>query len=91
VKATTKPKRQADIRSTMLPDGHLVLYSETSELACTLTPIGAIVWEYCDGNHTADEIIGELRAIQEISLSAALEEEVVQLLNDFNDSGLLEE
>lgn len=50
------PKRAQDIESRLLPDGYLALVSTQTDWAYTLNPPGALVWEFCDGELSADEI-----------------------------------
>jgi hypothetical protein len=86
-----KPIRNPDVKTTLLPDGFVVLFSTKTEWAHTLNPIGAIVWEYCDGCHSVDEIVAEVRQIleekEEVQLSQVVRTFVEELLN----SGLLVE
>ena len=85
------PKRCTEIQTTLLPDGHTVLMHKPSSWAHTLSPLGSLVWEFCDGLHTTEEIISSIKAIPGLTLPEALEEEVTQLLKQFAEDGLLAE
>jgi len=45
-----RPKRNPNVQTKMLPDGHVVIFSNDSDWAHTITPLAAIAWEYCDAN-----------------------------------------
>ena len=84
-----KPKRDPDIQTNILPDGHVCLVSEKTEWAHTLTPLAALVWEFCDGTNTVDEIINQLKSVPELTISAKFKDEVAELLEELNDGGFL--
>jgi hypothetical protein len=84
-----KPKRDPDIQTSVLPDGHACLVSEKTEWAHTLTPLAALVWEFCDGNNSVDEIISELKAIPEVTIGPDFKQEVEALLEELSDGGFL--
>lgn len=86
---STKPRRDPGLKVTVLPDGHVAVYSPSTNCACTLTPIAALVWEFCDGNNTADGIVEQITAIDGVPDSGSLKAEVEKLLKEFSDSGLL--
>ncbi len=83
-----KPKRTPDIETKMLPDGHVVIFSKTSDWAHTITPLAAIAWEYCDGEHSVDEIV---QCVLEYAKGDAkdLHPAINDLLTDFAQSGLV--
>ena len=84
-----KPKRDPDIQTNILPDGHVCLVSEKTEWAHTLTPLAALVWEFCDGTNTIDGIIDELKSIPEVTIRPELKDEVTALLEELSDGGFL--
>lgn len=53
------PIRNSDITTRLLPDGRVVLYNPKTMYAHVLSPLGSIIWEFCDGDHSVDEIIVE--------------------------------
>jgi hypothetical protein len=84
-----KPKRRPEFEVNMLVDGSLVLFNNKTSIACTLTPLAALVWEYCDGAHTFSDIVSELRRIDEITQREGMEEEVQRLLAQFASDDLV--
>jgi hypothetical protein len=83
------PTRHPEIETTLLPDGHVVLVSPKTEWAQTLTPLGALVWEFCDGENTIDQIVESIGAIPEITVTQSLKDEVVKLVDDLTEAGFL--
>lgn len=86
-----KPKRNTSIKTSTLPDGHAVLVSKETEWAYTLTPIAALVWEFCDGTNSVDDIVVNIQAIPEFAVNQCKKEEVTALLEELNDGGFLDE
>ena len=85
-----KPIRNPDIETKMLPDGHVVIYSTNSDWAHTITPLAAIAWEYCVGEHSLDEIVDCVRQLANLdSESNDIQPAITELLNDFARSGLV--
>lgn len=84
-----KPQRDPGIETTALPDGHVVLVSKKTEWANTLTPLAAMVWEFCDGTNSVDEIISHIQAVPDLSLGTSLAKEVTELLDELDESGFL--
>jgi hypothetical protein len=82
------PLRQPGLKSTLLPDGHLVISNPANQEAITLNPVGAIVWEFCDGGTTVDEIIAEVVALSGGSLTD-VDDHVRMLLKELENCGLL--
>lgn len=80
------PRRRAGIKTTLLPDGHLVLFDPSSEWAHTLNQTGAIVWEYCDGQTCLSDI-GKI--IGELSNRSQATSESVALVQELQSYGLL--
>lgn len=84
-----KPKRNEQIKTSTLPDGHAVLVSKETDWAYTLTPIAALIWEFCDGTNTIDDIVSCIQAIPEFSANQCKREEVSELLAELDDGGFL--
>jgi hypothetical protein len=87
--AMIKPRRDPGMALNHLPDGYVVLFSPDTNLAYTLTPLAALVWEFCDGANTVDEIVAQLGSVDEIPADVDLAKEVHALVNDFVNSGLV--
>lgn len=83
---TIYPHRKAGIKATFLPDGHLVLFDQSTELAHTLNPSGALVWEFCDGKTCLAEIAA---TIAKLTGRADAEQESVILVEELCASNLL--
>lgn len=85
-----KPKRNSNIQTKLLPDGHVVIFSNNSDWAHTITPLAAIAWEYCDGEHSVDDIVScVLEYAGEGANGATLQPVISELLHDFEQSGLV--
>jgi len=83
------PKRDDQIETTLLPDGHVVLVPKQSDWAHTLSPLGALVWEFCDGTNSVNEIVALVRTIPGIGERHSLEEEITALIAEFREDGFL--
>lgn len=83
-----KPKRIPDVETKMLPDGHVVIFSKSSDWAHTITPLAAIAWEYCDGEHSVEQIVERVLEYANGD-STNLQPEISELLSDFAQSGLV--
>ncbi len=84
--SSIKPKRNSEFSARLLPDGYVLIHSESSEWVHTLTPLGGLVWEFCDGDKTAEEIASLICSAAQVP---ANEEEVLHLVKDFEEKGLL--
>ena len=84
-----RPKRNPDVQTKMLPDGHVVIFSQQSDWAHTITPLAAIAWEYCDGEHSVDEIIKQVLTYTEAPDVAEIQPAICALLDDFAQGGLV--
>ncbi|RTL45835.1 MAG: PqqD family protein [Candidatus Melainabacteria bacterium] len=87
----TKPKRSQEMESTSLPDGMVILVNKKTSWAHTLSPLGALVWEFCDGENSVEEIVSNLKAIPEVGSRPTLEQEVSGLVKEFEDEGFFSE
>jgi len=81
-----KPKRNPDFSSRLLPDGYVLIHSENSSWVHTLTPLGGLVWEFCDGLRTSAEIADLISATANV---AAKQEDVLELIKELDKNGLL--
>ncbi len=72
-----------------MPDGHVSLYLPTTDLATFLTPIGAIIWEFCDGTQTAAEIVPLLLKVIPIEDHQLAKVEVDMVLKQLTEKGFL--
>lgn len=84
-----KPSRNPDVKTTLLPDGHVVLFSTKTDWAHTLNPAGALVWEYCDGENSVEEIVSEVLSLVESGDREGLHTEIKDLIENLSEQGLL--
>lgn len=82
-------KRHPHVRSKILPDGYVLLHMEDNDTVYTLTPLGGLVWEFCDGNNTLEDILDCLNEIKEIIADTSLKDKVARLMSDLEQAGLL--
>lgn len=84
-----QPRRRSEIRADPLPDGSAVLFDPRTEMAYALTTSAALVWEACDGRHTAAAIVEELTAMYDAP-PEVIARDVHALLQHLAASDLLE-
>jgi hypothetical protein len=84
-----KPRRSDEVDTKLLPDGYIVLYNIKTEWGHTLTPLGAVVWELCDGTLSVEEIVHHVGELTERSGDAELGAQVVKLVDEFVTLGLV--
>ncbi len=51
------PCRVQNTKCSLLPDGYLVVYHTELQRSYVIPPLGAVVWEFCDGQHSTADII----------------------------------
>jgi hypothetical protein len=85
-----KPKRDDKLESKLLPDGHLVIFSSKTNWAQTLTPVAALVWEFCDGTNTLEQILEHIEELTAQPTSDELRTQVSELIDEFVEIGLAE-
>jgi len=84
-----KYKRNEDIKTTLMPDGHVVLFNSKTEWAQVLNPMGALVWEFCDGYTSVDDMTGEIASLLQIENAAILQNDINSLISEFLGLGLV--
>lgn len=84
-----KPTRNPNVQTKLLPDGHIVLFAQQHDWAHTLTPLGGIAWEFCDGQHSFDEIVDCVVETAGIQDSATIKTDLTKLFEELSGSGLL--
>jgi hypothetical protein len=80
-------RKAAAVQDELLADGSMVLYHAGTQRIVTLNPTAALIWEYCDGAHTASMIAGEVRAV--FPDATAPEEDVLRLLRDLREQEMI--
>ncbi len=83
------PVRNPNVKSKLLPDGHVVLFAQDHDWAHTLSPLGGIAWEYCDGEHSVDEIVQFVAETAGVQSSTEFKSGITQLFEELCGSGLL--
>lgn len=79
------------MESTSLPDGMVILVNKKTSWAHTLTPLGALVWEFCDGDNSVEEIVASIKSIPEVGERSALDQEVNELVQQLDNEGFFED
>src|ERR1051326_8286930 len=59
--------RKPEVTIEALPDGSMVLFDPHTMMAYPISSTGAIIWEACDGSHTAGQIVEDLLGIFDVS------------------------
>ncbi|AGY57687.1 PqqD family protein [Gloeobacter kilaueensis] len=54
---STHPQARSDVLGEFLADGSAVLFDPLTSVAHELNPTAALVWDWCDGEHSADQIV----------------------------------
>jgi hypothetical protein len=85
--ADTAPERDPRVLDELLADGSMVLYHTASRKLMTLNPTAALVWEYCDGQHSLEQITDEVRAV--FPAAPTIADDVVNVLNDLRAREML--
>ncbi len=81
------PARDPRVLDELLADGSMVLYHTASRKLMTLNPTAALVWEYCDGEHTIEQITSEVRAV--FPAVSTIADDVAGVLNDLRAREML--
>ena len=84
-----KPLRNPDVQSKLLPDGHVVLFADQNNWAHTITPLAGIAWEFCDGRHSLEQIVENVKEIAGLDSSNSIKVEMSKLIEELYESGLL--
>lgn len=82
------PLRNPELQTKLLPDGHVVVFNETTLWAHILSPSGAVIWEFCDGQHSVDAIMDEMEAL---TGTRPKQTETEQFIADMQQNGLIVE
>ncbi len=82
------PQKSDRVRDQLLADGSMVLFHTASQQLMTLNPTAALVWEYCDGEHTSAMIAAEVREV--FPAVATVADDVAAVLRDLHERGMLD-
>lgn len=83
-----RPKRRTDIINEEIDD-EVVIYDPKSHNVHHLNPMAGVIWNLCDGRHTAKKIAGEIVASLKADPSQ-VEADVAKIIEEFRGKGLLE-
>lgn len=81
------PTARPEVEAYVVPDGSCFLFDPTRDEGFALDPLGALVWDYCDGSASREEIVAEVSAL--LPDDTELAERVHELLAMFAAQGLL--
>jgi Coenzyme PQQ synthesis protein D (PqqD) len=81
------PVGRLDVEAHLLPDGTCLLFDPLTGAGRVLNAAGALTWDFCDGNLTADEIAHEIAALLPTIPDASVR--AIELLETFAQQGLL--
>jgi hypothetical protein len=82
-------ERNARVKARLLPDGYVVLHSAEDNWVYTLTPLGGLVWEFCDGKNNIDSIANKISLMTDLSISPDQMTETFKLVAELQERGLL--
>lgn len=85
-----KLKRASNSKTTLLPDGYIAIFCGSTDRALTLPPVGALVWEFSDGELSTQEIVTEVAKLIEAEETAELRKQIQDLTNELESNGFLE-
>ncbi len=83
------PKKRGDIINEIVED-ETVIYDPKNHNVHHLNPVAGVIWDLCDGSHTAKEIADEIVNVLEADPSQ-VEGDVTKTIEELQSKGLLEE
>jgi len=88
VTTSMRVKAREDVPCVVL-DGQAVVYDRGEDRLLLLDAIATVVWQCCDGEGSVGEIVADLAEAFRANV-AVVERDVVALLSDWAERGLLE-
>jgi|AGTN01.2.fsa_nt_gi hypothetical protein len=85
-----KLKRTSNSKTSLLPDGYIAIFCGSTDRALTLPPVGALVWEFCDGELSTQDIVGEVAKLIGSEATPELRRQIQDLTNELEKNGFLE-
>jgi len=82
------PKARPEIETYIVPDGTCFLFDPTRDQGFALDQLGALVWDYCDGQTRQEDILADIAAL--LPEQPIMADRVAELLTTFAMQGLLE-
>ncbi len=85
------PFRIQNTECALLPDGYLAIYHPERRLSYVVPPMGAIVWELCDGEHSIDDMVLTVTELAHShgTVPGSLFVDIENMLKSFADDGLV--
>lgn len=81
------PLARPEVEAYIVPDGTCFLFDPTHDAGFALDQLGALVWDYCDGETSQSGIIAEVAAL--LPGHSDVEARVREWLASFASNGLL--
>jgi hypothetical protein len=81
------PRRRPDVEMHVLPDASCLLFDPVPGEGHVLNATGGLVWDYCDGEFSREQIADEVAAL--VPQVPTLRDEVLRLIDEFAQGGLL--
>lgn len=82
-------QRNDEIKTTLMPDGHVVLFNSKTEWAQVLNPVGALVWEFCDGSTSVADMVDEIAGLLQVEDKSTLQNDINSLISELVKLGLI--
>jgi hypothetical protein len=82
-------RRSDNLQTRLLPDGYVCVVNDEAETVHTLSPLGAVAWEFCDGSHNAEQIANEVANLGQLCEQDDVRGQVTKLLKWFLELGLI--
>jgi hypothetical protein len=79
--------RREDVEMHLMPDGSALLYDPDRNAGYALAPLGALVWDMCDGTYTTQTLLAELE--QDLVQVQGIRKDADRCLSEFARLGLL--
>lgn len=86
-----KFQRNTELQTSLLPDGHAIIVNPKNDWASTVSPLGALVWEYCDGTNTVEDIVRLVGDVAQVTDTARLHTDVQSFVEQFEEEGFFQD
>lgn len=85
---TAKPKRDPEVRYSIVPEGALVVHHRRGELK-TLNPVGGFILDLLDGSRTVGEVVDRVVAEYQVDRPQA-EADTAAFLDELSAQGIVD-
>lgn len=82
-----RPTARVEIETHVFPDASCLLFDPLTQDGHVLDSFGALVWDYCDGQLTIEEIATEVGAL--VPQYTDAKEQVRAIIEEYSQRGLL--